>query len=937
MLLFILIGAVSAAPPIIHGAVPPLHERPSEGAAIAGPGKVDSSDETMNVCMIRAQFLEDFTDETSGNGRIDLSADPPHNKDYFQGIADDIASYYVDISGGELVLSIDVYPASMNGSYTMQHQMMYYGNDANYMQGACLLLEDAVLQADEDIDFSLYDAVIVIHAGSGQEADIYRNSPGDIGSLFLTLTDLIFYLPGAGLGFQGIRTSDGVFVREGMIVPEQESQDGFGLGVLGTICHEFGHQLGLPDLYDTSTGHVGVGGWDLMGYGQWIMSGYWPASLSAWSRIYLGWDTATEVSDGTFTLAYNDSILKIPLNGSEYLLVENRQRDPDGNGMCGIHEHDFGLPGSGVLIWHIDETRLGDYLAMNMVNVDPEHKGVDLEEADGIQDFDYSLPDIYGYEGSEFDPWFPSGYAWEFSPTSEPSSDASWGGKTFVTVEVLDDPANEMDVLVTRTTVCDGWPIQASLIKWGPLIWEDADASGDRLVVTTITGHVSAYMQDGSGPYPMGNGITAPPVAENPSGGASLLLVCGNDGQVHLRDIQWNEPDGWPVTLSGGGTGTTALISSELGIVAVADDVSKVHLYNSAGIQQSGWPVDTEAQVAGMAVYPDDEYPGIVASTIDGRVYLWNIDGSEADGWPVTPGDETISIPLSADINRDGSADIVVVSGDYLYAYDIEGDILPGFPSMLPGSPLSSPSLSDLNSDGRLETVIPTDCGATAVCASGVTLEEWPVKLEQDSLVSGFSRNRMGIGGSGFVLISMDDGRICMFDSDGKQFGVFPVSVGDEPIGRPLLWDPENTGNWRLVAADTNGNVCCWNISVKPEGWFTGMDMSGSNCWWSEDLPPAPVSGSTLREGSFYVYPNPVQQGSGIIRFQPGENCSWEIRIFNMGGDLVAHKTGTAPGGSPWEVPWNTEDLAPGVYFVSLHISSPTGSTDALFHAAVIN
>ena len=163
------------------------------------------------------------------------------------------------------------------------------------------------------------------------------------------------------------------------------------------------------------------------------------------------------------------------------------------------------------------------------------------------------------------------------------------------------------------------------------------------------------------------------------------------------------------------------------------------------------------------------------------------------------------------------------------------------------------------------------------------------------------------------------------------------MSVGDRPIGRPLLWDPENNGNWRVAAADSSGGIYCWNTSAEPEGWFTGMDMSGSNCWWTEDLPPAPVTGSILGEGSFYVYPNPVQHGSGIIRFQPGADCLWEIRVFNMGGDLVTLLNGTAPGGSPWEVPWNTDDLAPGVYFVSLHISSDMGSTDALFHAAVIN
>jgi len=605
--------------------------------------------------------------------------------------------------------------------------------------------------------------------------------------------------------------------------------------------------------------------------------------------------------------------------------------------MCGVHEHDFGLAGSGILIWHIDETRLGDYLSANMVNIDPDHKGVDLEEADGIQDFDYSLPDIYGYEGSEFDPWFAGGYAWEFSPSSEPSSDASWGGETFVTVETLDEPALEMDVTVSRTTVCDGWPIRTSPVKWGPLIWKNADSAGDRLVLTTTTGHVSSYMSDGSGPAPMGITATAPPVAGNLSSGSPLLLVCEDDGQVHFRDVVWNEPDGWPVTIPGGSNGIAALISEKLGFVAVADDDMKINLLSASGEQVGGWPVATDALTAGLAVYPDDQLPGLIATTIDGRVYLWNLDGTEVEGWPVAPGDEQIGIPVSADIDRDGTPDIIAASGNYLYAYDRQGNSLAGFPAMLPASPLSSPGLCDPNLDGRLETVILTEEGVAALSASGATIEDWPVLLEQDTLVSEYSRNRRCIGGRGFTLVSMDDGRICLYNSDGTQGGIFPVSVGDNPIGRPLLWDPGNTDNWRVVAADAKGSIYCWHTSMVPSGWFTGLDMSGSNCWWQQDLPPAPSWQEVLPEGSFYVYPNPVQEGSGIIRFQPGDQCTWEIRIFNMGGDLVTLKSGAAPGGSPWEVPWNTENLSPGVYFVCLYISSDSGSAEAVFHAAVIN
>lgn len=937
IILSLLALSASAAPPLVHGAMPPMHERPSEGAAITGPGSRDGTDETMTVCMLRVQFLEDFTELTSGNGLMDLDADPPHDRVYFQQLADDIASYYEDVSDGELMLDIDIYPAGLNDSYTMDHQMIYYGDDDSYMEGACLLLRDAVQAADQDVDFSQYDAVIVIHAGSGQEADIYLNSPGDIGSLFLTLTDLIYYLPGAGIGYQGIPTGDGVFVAEGMIVPEQESQDGFGLGVLGTIVHEFGHQLGLPDLYDTYTGKVGVGGWDLMGYGQWMMSGYWPSAPGAWCRIYLGWDSPTEADEGTFTLAVDDSILMVPLNGTEYLLIENRQRDPDGDGMCGIDEHDFGLAGSGVLIWHIDRTRLGEYVGANIVNVDPDHKGVDLEEADGIQDFDYSLPDIYGYEGSQFDPWFPSGYAWEFSPTSEPSSDASWGGRTFVTVEVLDDPASEMQVRVSRSTICQGWPVVSAPLAYGPVLWTDADDQGDRLVVTTSTGIALAYDEDGQGPLSMGLGVTAPPI-EAGTGGSSMLLVCEDDGEVHLRNTLWEEPPGWPATLQGGGSGLSSLFSGRDGIAAVADDRERLHVLDLYGQLLDGWPVALTAPVSGLALYPDPDEVRIIATTIDGRVHMWDLSGREVPGWPVTPGDETIGIPLAADIDRNGQIEVVAASGDHVYAWDGEGLPMPGFPALLPSQPLSSPCLADPDGDGRLETVILTWDGIAAVGPSGATLEDWPAHMEQDSLSAGYSSHRTGVGGSDFALVTMDDGRVCLLDGSGGQSGIFPVSAGDRPVGRPVLWDPEGTGQYRVAAAAADGTIYCWNTGFQPQGWYTGLDRSGLNCWRSEDLPALDTSGRLLGEGSFYVYPNPVQEGTGTIRFRPGSDCSWEIRVFNMGGDLVTHLSGNAPGGSAWEESWDTRDLSPGVYFVTLGITADDGSTaEAIFHAAVIN
>ena len=57
---------------------------------------------------------------------------------------------------------------------------------------------------------------------------------------------------------------------------------------IGTFCHELGHVLGLPDLYDTSENSAaGIGVWGLMGAGNWQRQTS-PAYMSAWSRYRLG-------------------------------------------------------------------------------------------------------------------------------------------------------------------------------------------------------------------------------------------------------------------------------------------------------------------------------------------------------------------------------------------------------------------------------------------------------------------------------------------------------------------------------------------------------------------------------------------------------------------------------------------------------------------------
>ncbi|MFI2783148.1 immune inhibitor A domain-containing protein [Streptomyces sp. ALB3] len=82
-------------------------------------------------------------------------------------------------------------------------------------------------------------------------------------------------------------------------------------GGLGVFAHEYAHDLGLPDLYDTSGGgENSVGFWSLMSAGSWLGTGdgeigNLPGDMTAWDKLQLGWldyDVAKAATKSTHKL-----------------------------------------------------------------------------------------------------------------------------------------------------------------------------------------------------------------------------------------------------------------------------------------------------------------------------------------------------------------------------------------------------------------------------------------------------------------------------------------------------------------------------------------------------------------------------------------------------------------------------------------------------------
>lgn len=160
------------------------------------------------------------------------------------------------------------------------------------------------------------------------------------------------------------------------------------LNGIGTFCHEFSHVLGLQDHYDVNVNDSRTktrytpGQWDLMDAGSYncpqnrsYTTSCSPANMSAFERFSLGWlePRRLEISDTTFVLnsvLENDGLVLTSKNDNEYYFLDFRVKEG----------FDKGLPGKGLLIWHINYDRRAWF--NNMVNTSDPMR-VDLVEADG--------------------------------------------------------------------------------------------------------------------------------------------------------------------------------------------------------------------------------------------------------------------------------------------------------------------------------------------------------------------------------------------------------------------------------------------------------------------------------------------------------------------------------------------------------------------------
>ncbi len=552
--------------------------------------------------------LVDFEDEPMDSTRA-----------YFERVLFHQNQFWSQVSGGKLTIR-----ATLTDSvYRMPETQAFYGEDELFGERQTLFVRDAIGVADADVNYVEYDAVFCIHAGDGQEADVAGDSPEQLWSVFVPLEAMEFFLPDSTAA-QGVATDDvdnqgnPHFVEMALVLPENESQDlnpqtgqPYSFGMLGVYAHEFGHVLGLPDLYDTTPEEFpdsqGIGSFGVMGGGTWNFNGFVPAAPCMWSKYELGFvDPLIVTSEQVVTLSAatlgppGPVAALVPLGGDEYFLIENRFQDADADSTFDFYdadgdslftlydleipadqadsytnaEFDYFLPGegqgSGLLIWHVDPSVLREYGRFNAVQHDPEHKGVDLEEADAIEDLDV-LPGAIENFGSAGDA-FRAGHAATFGPATIPNTRTSYGAPSFVTIDQISEPGPTMSfrvrfeedgALPRRKPGFSPVPLVGP-VKANHLVAAEVAGPGSMVIAAVDSlGNVYAVDAAGRSPYSGGDAAiplasigldarTVPALVDLDGDGGRDLVVCGPDGRLWAWDGDSGEElldgDGAPQT-----------------------------------------------------------------------------------------------------------------------------------------------------------------------------------------------------------------------------------------------------------------------------------------------------------------------------------------------------------------------------------------------------
>ena len=327
-------------------------------------------------------ILVNFSDVTFKTGNTQLAMSDLMNAESYtyNSATGSVREFFKAQSNGAYVPDFDVV-----GPYTLTNNRAHYGgndsNDDDLLAGDMIV--EACKAADADgVDFTKYnndgdnevDFVYVIYAGVG-EADATPDVPNAVWPHNWTLESAYYY--NNCTYAKSARKVDNLYINNYACSGELEGTATYRCPI-GTIAHEFGHVLGLPDYYVTDENasnnkkNYTPGAWHIMDYGSYNNEGRTPPNYSPHDKYYFGWSTPTLLAKDakqncTLTTTYGSAYQitggttsKGATASDRIWYLENRQKSG----------WDKYLPGHGMVVWEVT------YNSSNWTNNAPNNSSV---------------------------------------------------------------------------------------------------------------------------------------------------------------------------------------------------------------------------------------------------------------------------------------------------------------------------------------------------------------------------------------------------------------------------------------------------------------------------------------------------------------------------------------------------------------------------------
>lgn len=369
----------------------------------------------------------------------------------------------------------------------------------------------------------------------------------------------------------------------------------------------------------------------------------------------------------------------------------------------------------------------------------------------------------------------------------------SWDGYFYVLdTELRDEP---------------GWPHYSPRGYFSSPAATDLDNDGRlEIIVGSESGRVFSWRSDGTAlpgwPVDVRHRIWSSPTVLT----GERIAILGA-GQMFVLDAQGRPVKGWPQPALGWGDSTAAFNGQLLAIATLAEGVPPAFL-SAFGITNAG------------------------------VVHAWHPGGTSLPGFPVRLDSDSDSSPALADLDRDGSDEIIV--GDdagLLHVFGQDGRELPGFPRTTGSLIEASPAVADLDGDGSLDIVIGSwDGRMYAWDRYGRPLPGWPQQAG-DQFIS--SAALVDLDGDDLpdVIAGSKDGFLYGWNGRGQPLKGFPVNLGAYVFSSPWVGDLDADGRADVVIGANNGIHLLRNVGPLGHVVWPKFHRDVRNTGWAEAGP----------------------------------------------------------------------------------------------------